>query len=134
MNQLEQQLPTEARTALEKCFAQIRLARATELGQWGRFLEAEAVLVKNGELPDDPRELDLLARIAAQQEQFAKARRLWQAALEKSPADEEYAQCLGRVLKMERTSEWNDRVLNCVIWVVVVFSISTIVYALIPLR
>jgi tetratricopeptide (TPR) repeat protein len=134
VNEQEQQLPTQARTALEKCFAQIRLARATELAQSKRFLEAEALLSPHGEIPESPRELDLLARMAAQQEQFSKARRLWEAALEKSPADEEYAQYLERIRKMEHTSELTDRVLNYVVWAVVVFSIAAIVYVFIPLR
>jgi len=132
VNEQEQQLPTQARTALEKCFAQIRLARATELAQSKRFLEAEAVLMLNGELPDNPRELDLLARMAAQQEQFGKARRLWEAALHASPADVEYSQCLERARKWEQTSGILDRVLNYVVWVVVLFSIAAIVYAFKP--
>jgi len=88
VNEQEQQLPTQARAALEDCFARIRLARATELAQSKRFLEAEAVLIQNGELPPKPRELDLLARIAVHKGQFAQARRLWQAVLEKEPTDE----------------------------------------------
>lgn len=79
---------------LETCFAKIRFARATELAQSKRFLEAEAILSPNGILSDDPRELDLLARIAAKQEQFGKARQLWEAVLRKSPANEEYSRCL----------------------------------------
>ena len=130
----EEKYAQQARAALQNCFAQIRLARATELAQSKRFLEAEAVLVSNGELPDNPRELDLLARMAAQQEQFSKARRLWEAALEESPADEEYAQCLERVRKLAHTSELTDRVLNYVVWVVVLFSIAVIVYAFKPLK
>lgn len=130
----EIQLASEGRAALEDCFAKIRLARATELAQSKRFLEAETVLMPNGELPDNPRELDLLARMAAQQEQFSKARRLWEAALEKSPEDEEYAQCLERVRKMERTAELTDKVLNYVVWAVVVLSIADIVYAFMPSR
>jgi len=127
-------LPPEARTALEKCFAQIRLARATELAQSKRFLEAEAVLLPNGELPDDPRELDLLARIAAQQEQFSKARRLWEAALQKLPADEEYIRCVELARKKERIYELTDKVLIYVVCVIVVFSIAAIVYAFVPSR
>ena len=88
----------------------------------------------NGELPDDPRELDLLARIAAKQEQFAKARRLWETALQKSPVSVEYSQCLERVRKLERASGLIDSVLNYVVWVVVVFSIAAIVYAFKPLK
>lgn len=73
----EQRLPEGARVALEKFFAEIRFARATELAQSRRFLEAENLLNQNGELSDNPYELDLLARIAGQQGQFDKARRYW---------------------------------------------------------
>lgn len=90
MNENEHQLPTEARTALRNCFAQIRLARATELAQSGRLLEAEAVLTHNGELPDNPHELDLLARIAVQQSQYSRAEELWKKALAKAPDREEF--------------------------------------------
>jgi hypothetical protein len=76
VNEQEHQLPPQARAALDDYFFKIRLARATELAQSKRFIEAEAVLSPKGELTDNPCELDLLARIAAQQEQFAKARRL----------------------------------------------------------
>jgi tetratricopeptide (TPR) repeat protein len=134
VNQEQEKLPPEARTALEKCFAQIRLARATELAQSKRFLEAEAVLLPNGELPDDPRELDLLARIAAQKEQFSKARSLWEAALQKLPADEEYIRCVELARKKERIYELTDKVLIYVVCVIVVFSIAAIVYAFMPLR
>ena len=132
MNEQDQQLPQQARAALDDCFARIRLARATELAQSKRFAEAEAVLSPNGELTDNPSELDLLARIAAQQEQFGKARRLWEAALHASPADVEYSQCLERARKWEQTSGILDRVLNYVVWVVVLFSIAAIVYAFKP--
>ena len=91
-------------------------------------------MAPNGELPDDPRELDLLARIAAKQEQFAEARRLWEAALQKSPANVEYSQCLERVQKLERAAGLIDSALNCVVWIVVVFSIAAIVYAFKPLK
>ena len=77
MNEHEQKLPEGARVGLKKLFAEIRFARATELAQSGRFLEAEGLLNQNGELPDNPDELDLLARIAGQRGQFDKARRYW---------------------------------------------------------
>ncbi|HKW29968.1 MAG TPA: hypothetical protein VJT54_11565 [Verrucomicrobiae bacterium] len=134
MNEQDNQLPTQTRAALEKCLAQIRLVRATDLAQSRRFLEAESLMAPNGELPDDPRELDLLARIAAKQEQFAEARRLWEAALQKSPANVEYSQCLERVQKLERAAGLIDSALNCVVWIVVVFSIAAIVYAFKPLK
>jgi hypothetical protein len=50
VNEQDQQLPPQARAALDDCFARIRLARATELAQSKRFAEAEAVLSPNGEL------------------------------------------------------------------------------------
>src|SRR6266404_2590200 len=43
---------------------ELLLARATELAQSGRLLEAEALLT-NGRNPESPKEMDLLARIAA---------------------------------------------------------------------
>ncbi len=132
MNEQEQQLSEQARATLDAYFVKIRLARATELAQSKRFAEAEAVLSPNGELTDNPSELDLLARIAAQQEQFGKARRLWEAALHASPAEVEYSQCLERARKWEQTSGILDRVLNYVVWVVVLFSIAAIVYAFKP--
>jgi hypothetical protein len=132
VNEQEQQLSEQARATLDAYFVKIRLARATELAQSKRFAEAEAVLSPNGEFTDNPSELDLLARIAAQQEQFGKARRLWEAALHASPADTEYSQCLERARKWEQTSGILDRVLNYVVWVVVLFSIAAIVYAFKP--
>src|ERR1039458_10372687 len=84
----EQEQPGLARNALEKCFAQIRLARATELAQSKRFLEAESLLSPNGELPASLGELDLLARVAVQQRRFARARRLWQMILVTEPTNE----------------------------------------------
>lgn len=119
---------------LETCFAKIRLARATELAQSRRFFEAEAILSPNGLLTDDPRELDLLARIAAKQEQFAKARQLWEVALEKAPANEEYSRCLEQARKWERLSNLLDKVVNYGVWVVVVLSLAVLVYVFKPLK
>jgi tetratricopeptide (TPR) repeat protein len=134
VNEQEQQLSEQARAALGDYFVKIRLARATELAQSKRFIEAEAILSPNCELTDNLNELDLLARIAAQQKQFAKARHLWEAALQKSPANEEYSACLERVRKWERASGLLDSVLNYVIWLVVLFSIAAIVYVFKPLK
>jgi tetratricopeptide (TPR) repeat protein len=134
VNEQEQQLSEQARATLDDYFVKIRLARATELAQSRRFIEAEAVLLPNGELTNNPSELDLLARIAAQQEQFAKARRLWEAALQKSPENEEYSECLERVCKWERISGSFDNILNYVVWFVVLFSIAAIVYVFKPLK
>lgn len=88
MNNPAPQLPVAARAALAECFAHIRIVRATDMAQSKRFLEAEALLSPNGELPESPSELDLLARIAAQHRQFARARQLWQIVLKKDPENE----------------------------------------------
>ena len=97
MTSEKEKYPQQVRAALEECFAQIRLARATELAQLRRFLEAEAVLSPNGELPGNPEELDLLARIAVHRGQFSQARRLWQAILQKDPTHEPAKAALQRL-------------------------------------
>jgi TolA-binding protein len=93
----KEKYPQHLREALEECFAQIRLARATELARLRRFLEAETVLSPNGELPGNPEELDLLARIAVHRGQFSQARRLWQAILQQEPTHEPAKAALHRL-------------------------------------
>jgi len=68
----------QTRSIIKECFEQMRFARAAELARSRRYLEATMVLSPNGRLPIEPRELDLLARIAAQQKQFDQAGRLWE--------------------------------------------------------
>jgi len=69
---------------LENYFRALRFARATEMARCGRFLEAEGLLSPDGRESSDPKELDLLARIAAQQQKYDRARRLWEQALQRS--------------------------------------------------
>lgn len=132
MNEQYQQLPTEVRSALEKCLAQIRLARATELAQSERFLEAEAVLMPNGVLSDNPRELDLLARIAARQGNFDDARRLWNRALENEPGNEIYQQCLACLTPARRIyrsiAGSLDALLPVLVWGTIALSIGALVF------
>ena len=132
MNEQEQQLPIEARTALEKCFAQIRLARATELAQSGRLLEAEAVLAQNGELPHNAGELDLLARIAARQGRFDAARRRWTAAIQIEPGNEIYRQCLEHLTPARRIGRLiansQEMLLNILVWATIAFGIGVLVF------
>jgi tetratricopeptide (TPR) repeat protein len=123
------QIPAQAKAAFEKCLAQLRLARATELAQARSFQEAENLMTPNGEIPNDPRALDLLARIAAKQEEFTKARQLWETALQKSPGNEEFSACLERVSKLERISALLDTVVKYVVWPVVLLSMAAIVFA-----
>ena len=127
-------LPPQAQATLDNYFAQLRLARASELAQSSRFLEAEVLLSPNGRLPDNPCELDMLARIAAQQEQFGKARKLWEAALLKVPGNEEYTQCLQQAKKWEHLSNALDKVVNFVLWMGLALCIAAIIYLFKPLK
>jgi len=132
VNENSQLLPTETRAALHNCFAQIRLARATELAQSGRLLEAEAVLAQNGELPRNASELDLLARIAAQQGRFDEARRRWNAAMQIEPGNEVYRQCLEHLTPARRIASLiahhQDALLNIMVWTTIAFAIAVLVY------
>jgi Flp pilus assembly protein TadD len=128
----EQQLPTEAQAALERCFAQIRFARATELARSGRLLEAEAALVHKGELPRTARELDLLARIAARQGRFDEARRRWNAALQIEPSNETYRQCMENLTPARRIVRWivnaQDALLNILVWITIAAAVAALIY------
>jgi type VI secretion system protein ImpK len=75
---------------LSECFNDMRLARATDLARTRRYLEAKTLLTPAGRPPTDPRELDLLARIAANQRRFLEAEQLWNEASKISPGNEAY--------------------------------------------
>jgi len=87
---------------LKECFVQIRFARAAELARSGRFLEAEGLLSPNGRESSDPKELDLLARIYAQQRRYRRARRLWELALKRSPGNAGFERAIKRTRDAER--------------------------------
>jgi hypothetical protein len=133
VNKIPQLSATETRTALQNCFAQIRLARATELAQSGRLLEAEAVLAHNGELPHHAGELDLLARIAARQGRFDEARPRWNAAIQIEPGNEIYHHCLEnltparRIVRLIVNSQ--DTLLIILVWMTIAFGIAALFYA-----
>ena len=80
----------------------MRIAHATELARSRRFLEAEALLSPSGRLPETVIELDLLARILAQQHRFREARRCWDAALQVDPLNEAYRNGIKRLEQVER--------------------------------
>ena len=132
MNENPQLLPAETRDALRNCFDQIRLARATELAQSGRLLEAEAVLAQNGALPHNAGELDLLARIAARQGRFDEARRRWNAAIQIEPGNETYRQCLEHLTPARRivrlVAHHQDTLLNVLVWTTIAFAVAALVY------
>jgi hypothetical protein len=78
------------RDALKECFEKIRLARAADMARGGRYQEAETLLAPNGRISLVPRELDLLARIAAQKQDYQRAGRLWETALQCAPGNTTY--------------------------------------------
>lgn len=92
------------RGILSGCFQEIRLARATELARSRRYLEATALLTPQGRLPSDHKELDLLARIAAQQRRFAEAERLWNDASKAAPQNLAYRE--GATLAARARTNW----------------------------
>lgn len=90
---------------IDECLDQLRYAHAAELARTGSYLEAEALLAPNGRFPDSPRELDLLARIAAHQERFDDAARLWNAALERDPDNASYKDSLQRLSNIQADAQ-----------------------------
>jgi tetratricopeptide (TPR) repeat protein len=132
VNEIPQLMPTETRTALQNCFAQIRLARATELAQSGRLLEAETLLAQNSELPRNASELDLLARLAARQGRFDEARRRWNAAIQIEPGNEIYRLCIEQLTPTRRIvrliANSQDTLLNVLVWATVAFAVAALIY------
>lgn len=95
----DDQTISAVRGILSGCFQEIRLARATELARSRRYLEATALLTPQGRLPGDDKELDLLARIAAQQRRFAEAERLWNDASKAAPQNLAYREAATRAAR-----------------------------------
>jgi hypothetical protein len=92
----------QLRDTLKECFEQMRFARAAELARSRRYLEAEGLLAPNGRESSAPRDLDLLARISAQQRQYERARRLWETALQQSPGNADYERAIECTKDAER--------------------------------
>lgn len=113
----------------DQCVDRLRLAQATELARSGNYLEAEALLAPSGHVPDSPRELDLLARIAAHQGRVTDARRFWELALQKDPHNREFEQCLNHLLHPPRITIKFETVIGCLVWAASVFGIATLLYA-----
>jgi flagellar motor protein MotB len=83
------------------------LSRAASLARRGEYAAAESLL---GQLPgsgnENPRVLDLLARIQAQQGCFSEAEALWRRALEVEAGNGSYRAGLERIEKMRSRSPW----------------------------
>ena len=105
MNPTQTEILQQTKRILEECFDQIRFARAADLARSRRYLEAEGLLSQNGRLPTEPKELDLLARIAAQQGQYSRAEELWKKALAKSPDREEFWEGLNALEELQRRKQ-----------------------------
>ena len=132
MNDQEQSVRAQARSVIEKFFDDIRLARATELAQLDKFAEAEAVLMNNGALPENVRELDLLARIAARQARFEQARRLWNKALQLEPANPLYQQSIASLTPTRRLGRMialhEGKLLNVVVFTIAIFAVVVLFF------
>src|SRR5437762_1974429 len=68
--------------------ADLAFLSASRLAASGKLEEAQALLCQEGQHPSTPQALDLLARIAVQSGDFARARKLWQVALQGNPSYE----------------------------------------------
>ncbi len=116
----------ELRSTLNECFDQIRYARAADLARSRRYLEAEGLLAPNGHAPSNPKELDLLARIAAQQGRFDQARRLWEAAFRLSPNNSDY----DRAIQLAEAAECSQHKRRKVVMIVlVVLTVASLIFA-----
>jgi cytochrome c-type biogenesis protein CcmH/NrfG len=101
MEESEKQM-IELHGALKEFLQQNRFALAVKLARARQYLEAEGLLSPNGRTPSDPKELELLARIAAQQRQFNRAHRLWDEALLLSPNNSDYQRAIQLTEEAER--------------------------------
>ena len=108
----------QLRETLKDCFEQIRFARAADLARSRRYLEAEGMLSTIGRESLTVREIDLLARISAQQGQYQRARDLWQAALHRAPDNTEYKQAI----ESTREAEYLRAVCQKALMIVVVIA------------
>jgi|ERR1035438_1968429 hypothetical protein len=107
-----QNAKSAAAEVLMRFFEQNLLARATELARSGRLLEAEALLT-NGRGPQSAKEMDLLARIAAQSQRYEQAERLWTAARERDPENQEYPRGIGALVEERKKQE---RIRGALLW------------------
>ena len=131
----------QSKMQLDQCIEKIRFARAADLARSGKYLEAEAVLAPNGVMPESPRDLDLLARVATLQNQFSRAEKFWEAASRKSPGNQdyiEYLECLRHLdpntdfSKIEKEPDLFETILCYVVGIVSLLGFATIIWAFWP--
>lgn len=115
----------EMSVVVETYLAAVRLARATDLARLGRFKAARELLIAGGRPPCKPRELDLLARMAAQEHEFGIARGWWEAALRQSPENVDYSNAIAQASEAERMQV----VLRSLLWLaLLIMVLSLLVY------
>lgn len=103
-------------------FTQTRLANASVLAVAGRYVEAEALIKPQGLDPTDDRELDLLARIQANQAKYLKAHYYWVTASKAALSEVEYS----KLANLAMRAEWTRREIRQLCLVVSIISIAAI--------
>ena len=92
-------------------------------------------------MPESPRDLDLLARVATLQNQFSRAEKFWEAASRKSPGNQdyiEYLECLRHLdpntdfSKIEKEPDLFETILCYVVGIVSLLGFATIIWAFWP--
>jgi outer membrane protein OmpA-like peptidoglycan-associated protein len=110
--------PGDNRLGLDQCIEHIRFARAAELARNGKYSEAVALLCPAGHAPKSPRELDLLARMATQQERYDEAARYWQSALNQDPGNKSYIDCLQQLSQVQLGADTDNGMARFAVWAV----------------
>jgi hypothetical protein len=127
MMQKQENPSLQAERIVKECFEQMRFARAAELARSRRYPEAQHILSPNGKMPSEPRELDLLARIAAKRKQFDQARRFWEEALRRVPGNDEFKHAIERAASAKRVRKFRQTVAFAVITAIAVAGLILIV-------
>ena len=118
----------QLRDVLKDFFDQVRVARATELAGAKHYLEAESLLMPNGQWPLEPSELDLLGRISAQQRQYERARSFWESALQHAPGNMEYIRAIDRTIEAKRRQMLFRKGERIVLLIFVLAALFTIIW------
>jgi tetratricopeptide (TPR) repeat protein len=87
-------------------FHQLSLARAAALARAGDYLGATTILHPGSELLRDPRAIDLMARIYAQQGDFPKAQSLWSHVIKMEPGNRAAGLGLERIRQVQLRRCW----------------------------
>ena len=89
------------RDILSEYSADMNFAMASEYARRCDYSQAKALLLPHGKIPDSTRELDLLARISANNGDSVAAKRFWLLALEKEPDNQNIKESIAEIANME---------------------------------